>query len=551
MLENKVKNSASVFMRIAIAQNNYIVGDIRHNLALIKKSVQQAEQDKADLLVLSELALCSYPPEDLLLRTDLYSLIDNALNELCELNSSVALVVGHPENEEGLIYNSASFIYQGKVLATYRKQLLPNYSVFDEKRYFTPGNQDCVVDFKGVKVGIVICEDLWFPEPSAACKAAGAEIIVSPNASPYYFGKDHRREEEVGARAKENQVPVLYVNQIGGQDELLFDGASIAYDATGKAIFTANEFAEDFVLFEFDNKTNQIATQREDSVQLHNEAEIWQALVLGTRDYIRKNGMKGALLGLSGGIDSAVTLAIAVDALGAENVNAVMMPFKYTASMSIEDATAEAEALGIEFDIISIEPMYNAFMAQLEDKFAGTEPNVTEQNIQARARGVLLMALSNKFGRIVLTTGNKSEVAVGYCTLYGDMCGGFNPLKDVPKTMVYKLAEYRNSISPVIPERVITRAPSAELAPDQKDEDNLPPYDILDPILKAYVEEDKSIAEIVALGFDEAVVRRVIYLVDINEHKRRQSAPGVRISPRAFGRDRRYPITSGYGRQFK
>ncbi|NVJ67055.1 MAG: NAD+ synthase [Gammaproteobacteria bacterium] len=538
-------------MRIAIAQNNYIVGDIRHNLALIKKSVQQAEQDKADLLVLSELALCSYPPEDLLLRTDLYSLIDNALNELCELNSSVALVVGHPENEEGLIYNSASFIYQGKVLATYRKQLLPNYSVFDEKRYFTPGNQDCVVDFKGVKVGIVICEDLWFPEPSAACKAAGAEIIVSPNASPYYFGKDHRREEEVGARAKENQVPVLYVNQIGGQDELLFDGASIAYDATGKAIFTANEFAEDFVLFEFDNKTNQIATQREDSVQLHNEAEIWQALVLGTRDYIRKNGMKGALLGLSGGIDSAVTLAIAVDALGAENVNAVMMPFKYTASMSIEDATAEAEALGIEFDIISIEPMYNAFMAQLEDKFAGTEPNVTEQNIQARARGVLLMALSNKFGRIVLTTGNKSEVAVGYCTLYGDMCGGFNPLKDVPKTMVYKLAEYRNSISPVIPERVITRAPSAELAPDQKDEDNLPPYDILDPILKAYVEEDKSIAEIVALGFDEAVVRRVIYLVDINEHKRRQSAPGVRISPRAFGRDRRYPITSGYGRQFK
>lgn len=542
-------------MRIAVAQNNYIVGDIRHNLELIKKSLEQAENENAEVLVLSELALCSYPPEDLLLRSDLYDLIDKGLQELCELKSPVALVVGHPEKGTGAdsdkIYNSASFIHGGKVVTTYRKQLLPNYSVFDEKRYFTPGNQDCVIPFNGVNIGIVICEDLWFPEPTASCKATGADIILSPNASPYYFGKGHRREEEVGARAKENQIPVLYVNQIGGQDELLFDGASIVYDANGEAIFTANEFEEDFAVFDFDKNTNQISTDRRDSVQLHDEAEIWQALVLGTRDYIHKNGMKGALLGLSGGIDSAVTLAVAVDALGAENVNAVMMPFKYTASMSVEDAKAEAEALGIEFDIISIEPMYEAFMGQLEEKFKGTEPNVTEQNIQARSRGTLLMALSNKFGRIVLTTGNKSEVAVGYCTLYGDMCGGFNPLKDVPKTMVYKLAEYRNTISQVIPERVITRAPSAELAPDQKDEDNLPPYEILDPILHAYVEEDKSIAEIVALGFDEAVVRRVIWLVDINEHKRRQAAPGVRISSRAFGRDRRYPITSGYGKQFK
>ncbi|WP_251359580.1 NAD+ synthase [Kangiella sp. TOML190] len=538
-------------MRIAIAQNNYIVGDIQHNLELIKASLAKAEKAGAELLVLSELSLSAYPPEDLLLRSDLYWLIDSALEELRQLNSKVALVVGHPEKVGDKLFNSASLIHKGQLLACYRKQLLPNYSVFDEKRYFTPGDKDCVVTINGVKVGILICEDLWFPEPSAACKAAGAEIIVSPNASPYYFGKGHRREEEIGARAGENQVPILYVNQIGGQDELLFDGASIAYDANGDTIFVANEFEEDFVLFEFDNIHNTLVTERSTSVQLHDEAEIWQALVLGTRDYIHKNGMTGALLGLSGGIDSAVTLAIAVDALGAENVNAVMMPFKYTASMSIEDATAEAQALGIEFDIISIEPMYNAFMAQLEDKFKGTKPNVTEQNIQARARGVLLMALSNKFGRIVLTTGNKSEVAVGYCTLYGDMCGGFNPLKDVPKTLVYKLAEYRNTISPVIPERVITRAPSAELAPDQKDEDNLPPYEILDPILEAYVEQDKSIAEIVALGFDEAVVRRVIWLVDINEHKRRQSAPGVRISSRAFGRDRRYPITSGYGRQFK
>ncbi len=538
-------------MRIAIAQNNYIVGDIQYNLELIKKSLTQAENEQVDVLVLSELALCSYPPEDLLLRTDLYLLIEKALQDLCLFNSSVALIVGHPEREDTQIYNSASFIANGKIVMTYRKQLLPNYSVFDEKRYFTPGTQDCVIPYKGVNLGLVICEDLWFPEPTASCKAAGADIVLSPNASPYYFGKGHRREEEVGARAKENNIPVLYVNQIGGQDELLFDGASIAYDANGEAIFTANEFEEDFVVFEFDNDANKITTDRHDSVQLHDEAEIWQALVLGTRDYILKNGMKGALLGLSGGIDSAVTLAVAVDALGAENVNAVMMPFKYTASMSIEDATAEAEALGIEFDIISIEPMYDAFMGQLSEKFAGTEPNVTEQNIQARTRGALLMALSNKFGRIVLTTGNKSEVAVGYCTLYGDMCGGFNPIKDVPKTMVYKLAKYRNTISQVIPERVITRAPSAELAPDQKDEDNLPPYEVLDPILEAYVEGDKSIEEIVALGFDEAVVRRVIWLVDINEHKRRQSAPGVRISSRAFGRDRRYPITSGYGRQFK
>ncbi|NVK21640.1 MAG: NAD+ synthase [Kangiellaceae bacterium] len=538
-------------MRIAIAQNNYIVGDIAYNLELIKKSVLQAESERCDVVVFSELALCGYPPEDLLLRPDLYKIIDKALKELLALDTSVAMLVGHPEQKEGKLYNSASFIADQQILTTYQKQLLPNYSVFDEKRYFSAGDKDCVITYKGVNIGVVICEDLWFPEPVKQAKQAGAQIILSPNASPYYYGKDHRRQEKVGARAKDNQIPVLYVNQIGGQDELLFDGASIAYNALGESIFVANEFAEDFAVFEFDEATNQLTTDRTDSVELHDEAEIWQALVLGTRDYIHKNGMKGALLGLSGGIDSAVTLAVAVDALGAENVNAVMMPFKYTASMSIEDATQEAEALGIEFDVISIEPMYEAFMQQLAPKLEGTQPDVTEQNIQARARGVLLMALSNKFGRIVLTTGNKSEVAVGYCTLYGDMCGGFNPLKDVPKTLVYKLAEYRNTISAVIPERVITRAPSAELAPDQKDEDNLPPYEVLDPILQAYVEQDKSIADIVAMGYDEAVVRRVIWLVDINEHKRRQAAPGVRISSRAFGRDRRYPITSGFGRQFR
>ena len=538
-------------MRIAIAQNNYIVGDIRHNLDLIKQSLFKAEQQECDVIVFSELALCGYPPEDLLLRADLYVIIDQAIQELLALDTSVAMLIGHPEQKEGKLYNSASLLYQNKILATYQKQLLPNYSVFDEKRYFTAGDKTCVITLKGVNIGILICEDLWFPEPTQQAKAEGAEIILSPNASPYYRGKDHRRIAEVGDRAQQNNIPILYVNQIGGQDELLFDGASMAYDAKGQVIFVANEFSEDFATFEFEPSTQTLTSERNDAVNFHHEEEIWHALVLGTRDYIHKNGMKGALLGLSGGIDSAVTLAIAVDALGAENVNAVMMPFKYTASMSIEDATEEAKALGIEFDIISIEPMYEAFMGQLEEKFSGTKPSIAEQNIQARTRGTLLMALSNKFGRILLTTGNKSEVAVGYCTLYGDMCGGFNPLKDVPKTLVYQLAKYRNSISPVIPERVISRAPSAELAPDQKDEDNLPPYEILDPILEAYVEHDKSIAQIVAMGFDEAIVRRVIWLVDINEHKRRQAAPGVRISPRAFGRDRRYPITSGFGRQFK
>ena len=355
----------------------------------------------------------------------------------------------------------------------------------------------------------------------------------------------------MASRAKENNIPVIYVNQVGGQDELIFDGCSSAYNSCGESIFTAAEMAEDFACVDFDKATNRLTSLQPSSRQWDDEEEIWQALVLGVKDYVKKNGFPGALLGLSGGIDSAVTLAVAVDALGKDNVNAVMMPFKYTSTMSIEDAKEEAEALGVDFDVISIEPIYEAFMQQMSGQLAGTQLDTTEQNIQARCRGTILMGLSNKFGRLVLTTGNKSEVAVGYCTLYGDMAGGFDVLKDVSKTMVYKLAKYRNTVSEVIPERVITRPPSAELAPDQKDEDNLPPYDILDGILEAYVENDSSISDIVALGYDEATVRRVIRLVDINEHKRRQAPPGIRISSRAFGRDRRYPITSGFGRQFK
>ena len=538
-------------MRIALAQNNYIVGDIQYNLDLIKASVKKAEQADADIVVFSELALSGYPPEDLLLRPDLYMLIDRALEELKAINSDVAMVVGHPRQENGQTYNSASLIHQGECLLCYDKQLLPNYSVFDEKRYFTASTDCPVVEFKGVKISILICEDLWFKEPAQVAKLAGAELILSPNASPYYYGKAEVRGEEMARRANENDIPVIYVNQVGGQDELIFDGCSSAYGSEGISVFTAAEMSEDFACVDFDPKTNRLTALQESSQQWDDEEEIWQALVLGVRDYVRKNGFPGALLGLSGGIDSAVTLAVAVDALGKESVNAVMMPFKYTSSMSIEDAKEEAQALGVEFDIISIEPIYEAFMQQMTEQLTGTELDTTEQNIQARCRGTILMGLSNKFGRIVLTTGNKSEVAVGYCTLYGDMAGGFDVLKDVSKTMVYKLAKYRNTVSPVIPERVITRPPSAELAPDQKDEDNLPPYDILDGILEAYVEHDKSISDIVALGYDEETVRRVIRLVDINEHKRRQAPPGIRISSRAFGRDRRYPITSGFGRQFK
>ena len=538
-------------MRIALAQNNYIVGDIHHNLELIKKSVKQAEAADADIVVFSELALSGYPPEDLLLRQDLYALIEKALNELMSMQSSVAMVVGHPRKEGGDTFNSASLIYQGDCLLTYDKQLLPNYSVFDEKRYFTAASDCPVVNFKGVNISILICEDLWFKEPAKVAKLAGADIILSPNASPYYYGKAEVRGQAMSCRADENDIPVIYVNQVGAQDELVFDGCSSAYDANGETVFTAAEMSEDFACVDFDVENNRLVSLQENSVQFDDEEEIWQALMLGVRDYVKKNGFPGALLGLSGGIDSAVTLAVAADALGTENVNAVMMPFKYTSSMSIEDAKAEAEALGVEFDIISIEPIYDAFMQQMSEQLAGTKLDTTEQNIQARCRGTVLMGLSTKYGRIVLTTGNKSEIAVGYCTLYGDMAGGFNVLKDVSKTMVYRLAKYRNTISPVIPERVITRPPSAELAPDQKDEDNLPPYDILDGILEAYVEHDRSISDIVALGYDDETVRRVVRLVDINEHKRRQAAPGVRISKRAFGRDRRYPITSGFGRQFK
>lgn len=419
--------------------------------------------------------------------------------------------------------------------------------MFDEKRYFSAGHESCVVELKSYRLGLLICEDLWFDGPVDAVAAAGAEVLLSINASPYNREKPYIRKTLLTSHCQRTGLPLVYLNQIGGQDELIFDGCSKAFDAAGNMTHRLAGFAEQTALFNLNEL--QVEPMLAPAASLPDLAQVYEALVLAVRDYVTKNGFQGAVLGLSGGIDSALTLAIAVDALGKDKVQAMMMPFRYTADISIADAKEEAEILGVEFDIVSIEPMFDAFMGQLAPMFAGTERDTTEENLQARCRGVVLMALSNKRRRLVLTTGNKSEMAVGYATLYGDMAGGFDVLKDVPKTLVFKLSEYRNTVSYVIPQRVIDRPPSAELAPDQLDQDSLPPYDILDAILEGYVEQDKSVADLVAAGFDEAVVRKVIRLVDINEYKRRQAAVGPRITARNFGKDRRYPITSGFGRK--
>ncbi len=538
-------------MRICLAQLNYTVGDIKGNCRQIIETIERIRADKsADLVVFSELAICGYPPEDLLLRKDLHYLVGDALTAIAEASGDLHVVIGHPERGDHVIYNSASVLHDGRVIGTYHKHCLPNYSVFDEKRYFTAGREPLVVDIKGVRVGLVICEDLWFEEPVASARSQGAQLIVSPNASPYHYGQEKIRAAQVASRSRESGLPIVYVNQVGGQDELVFDGRSMAFDDKGRQIWQASAFSTDFGYVEVDEHGNLSGEDYRPEI-VTEEADVYQALVLGVRDYVQKNGFPGVLLGLSGGIDSALTLAVAVDALGPERVRAIMMPFHYTADISIEDAREEAQSLGCSFEIVPIEEIYDAFMAALQPHFDGREPDIAEQNIQARCRGTLLMAMSNKFGELVLTTGNKSEVAVGYSTLYGDMAGGFDVLKDVPKTLVYRLAKYRNRQAIVIPERVITRPPSAELAPDQKDEDNLPPYPVLDGILDCYIVRDLSLEEMVAEGYAEADVRQVMRLVDINEHKRRQAPPGVRISRRAFGRDRRYPITSGFGRQFK
>ncbi len=531
-------------LRISIAQLNTLVGDIPGNTQKILQSARQALLDKADMVVFPELSLTGYPPEDLLLRPSLDGRIQQAISTLLEAKLPVAILVGYPKSINGKLFNMAGVIYQGKMLVEYAKQCLPNYQVFDEKRYFVAGDKPGVFHFNNLRIGLCICEDIWFPEPAAQAKSAGAELIININASPYHQEKQIQREAVVTARAVENQIPIVYVNAVGGQDELVFDGGSHAVDAQGKIIFRAAAFTESLSLvdisFDQNPQKNFIADINK------NLADVYQALVLGVKDYVQKNRFKGVVLGLSGGIDSALTLAIAVDALGADKVEAVMMPFRYTSDLSKTDAAEQARRMGVQYSSISIEAMYDAFMAALSDEFAGLKRDTTEENLQARCRGVLLMAISNKKGYMVLTTGNKSEMAVGYSTLYGDMAGGFDVLKDVFKTQVFALARYRNTISDVIPETVITRPPSAELAPDQKDEDSLPPYDILDQILALYVEQDQSAEAIIAKGFNREQVERVIRLVDVNEYKRRQAPVGIRISQRGFGRDRRYPITNGW-----
>ncbi|MGL5791721.1 MAG: NAD+ synthase [Plesiomonas shigelloides] len=537
-------------LTVALAQLNMLVGDIEGNAQKIITTTREQADAGADLVVFPELALTGYPPEDLLLRPDLMVRVNAQLDLIAQVSHKTAVLVGHPWPEDGTLYNALSVYAEGRLLIRYYKQKLPNYGVFDELRYFSAGDKNALLELNGVRLGLLICEDLWFDAPVDALHAAGAEVIVSINASPYDQEKPQVRQRLLEGHCRRTGLPLLYLNQIGGQDELVFDGCSKVFNAQGEMTHRLAAFAEQVELVSLHKQQDAltITPMAQPAVAQGLLAQTYQALVLAVRDYVTKNGFQGAVLGLSGGIDSALTLAIAVDALGADKVQAVMMPFRYTADISVADAKEEADLLGIEFDIVSIEPMFDAFMQQLAPMFAGTERDTTEENLQARCRGVMLMALSNKRRRLVLTTGNKSEMAVGYATLYGDMAGGFDVLKDVPKTLVFQLSEYRNTLSYVIPQRVIDRPPSAELAPDQVDQDSLPPYDILDAILHAYVEQDKSVADLVAMGFEEEVVRKVIRLVDINEYKRRQAAVGPRITARNFGKDRRYPITSGFGR---
>lgn len=535
-------------LKLILSQINTLVGDIPGNTARVISVAREAlAQGVVDAILFPELTLTGYPPEDLLLRPSLELRIERALQEIQAANLQTTMVIGYPRFRSGKLYNMAGVIQNGKLIAEYAKHCLPNYQVFDEKRYFVAGDKPCVFDLKGVPVALSVCEDIWFPEPMALAKAAGAKVMLNLNASPYHQGKQLERESVVAARAREGQMPVVYTNLVGGQDELVFDGGSVVVDAMGQTCFRAPAFDEGqfSVELQWDQQHVTVAAQSLTAIP-DNLAAVYQALVVGMRDYVNKNRFKGVVLGLSGGIDSALTLAMAVDALGASRVEAVMMPFRYTSDLSKDDAADEAARLGVRYSSISIEPMYEAFMAALADEFAGTRRDTTEENLQARCRGVLLMAISNKKGYLVLTTGNKSEMAVGYSTLYGDMAGGFDALKDVPKTLVFALSRYRNTISPVIPETVITRPPSAELAPDQKDEDSLPPYDILDQILALYIEQDLSAEAIIARGFNREQVERVVRLVDVNEYKRRQAPIGIRISKRGFGRDRRYPITSGW-----
>jgi NAD+ synthetase len=537
--------------KVAIAQLNMCVGDLAGNAARLLQAARTAHVQGADVLVGPELALTGYPPEDLLLRPRFVAQAAEALaalqRDLAGL-SGLHVVVGHVLERGGRLYNAASVLCEGRVLGTYCKLELPNYSVFDEQRYFVPDGTPFSFEVKGVRFALNICEDAWFDRAPSLVAGQRAHVLLVPNASPFNLGKQAQRESVMARCVRTAGCAVVYANLVGGQDELVFDGASFAMDPQGRMSVRLPDFAEAVQVFDVssDGVVASPGAQPAAAEIQPQEDQVWQALVMGVRDYLGKNGFPGAIIGLSGGIDSALVLAIAVEALGADKVHAVMMPSPYTAAMSLEDARAMAEGLGVRYDEIPIEPMMQAFGQALAAQFAGLPQDATEENIQARIRGTLLMALSNKSGKLVLTTGNKSELSTGYCTLYGDMAGGYAAIKDVPKTLVYRLARWRNARSPVIPERIITRPASAELRPNQTDQDSLPPYDLLDAIMERYMEGNQSAADIVAAGYPADAVEQVVRLLRINEYKRRQAPPGPRVTPRAFGRDWRYPVTNGF-----
>ncbi|MBY6064971.1 NAD+ synthase [Pseudidiomarina sediminum] len=540
---------------LAIAQLDFTVGAIKRNTDTILHTL--GAHDNADIVVFPELAITGYPPEDLLFRADFEALVERALTRIAAAAEHQVVVVGHPQRVGNELFNSVSVLHRGQCLARYHKQRLPQYGVFDEQRYFIPGHAPCVFEWQGHRIGVLICEDLWHPEPLAKTMTAGVDWVISVNASPFEVDKHQQRLHVLQQRIAESGCPIVYVNNCGGQDELVFDGHSLVLDSDAETVVELPHCQPCCVEVRFDAtgirpvmsdfQAQALPELPQQLEQLRLE-QVRQALVLSIRDYVRKNGFKGVTLGLSGGIDSALTLALAAEALGADAVHAVMMPFRYTSKMSLEDAEQQAKTLGVRYDVIAIEPIYNSFMEQLAPQLEGTTADTTEENLQARSRGVLLMALSNKTHSLVLTTGNKSELAVGYCTLYGDMCGGFAPIKDLPKMMVFALSRYLNTVHPhdVIPSRVIERPPSAELAPGQTDQDSLPEYDVLDKIIHLYVEQDWSPTAIVDAGFDRADVLRVVRLIDINEYKRRQGAVGPKITSRNFAKDRRYPITNHF-----
>jgi len=555
-------------VKIALAQLNLTLGDLAGNAAKIVGAAREALSGGATLLVTPELAICGYPPEDLLLREDFYRACDDAVERVAAQAPAITIVIGHPTADGGRRYNAASVLRGGRVIARYNKHNLPNYTVFDEQRYFDAGTAPCVFEHEGVRFGINICEDVWGPQgrltgeprPFAhgehavaaesgpapaplAAREAGAQCLLVLNASPYHVQKQRARYDVVRKRVAETGLPVVFVNHACGQDELVFDGASFAIDAGGALALQMPWFETGIGLVEFDGGRLLPGAC---APQMVLEEEVYRALCLGVRDYIGKNGFPGALLGLSGGIDSALTLAIGADAIGADRMHAVMMPSQYTAGISIDDSRAMVKLLNVRYSELAIRPVYDAFVQTLAPELAGTRPDTTEENLQSRIRGTLLMALSNKFGSIVLTTGNKSEMSVGYATLYGDMAGGFAVLKDISKTLVYRLSVWRNRNGEVIPQRIIDRPPSAELRPDQTDQDSLPPYDVLDGIIEAYVERDRSPSEIVAAGFDPAAVEQTVRLIRLAEYKRRQSPVGIRVTPRGYGKDWRYPITNRF-----